>query len=112
MAALNLVSSEIHPAVGIRFAGIPEGGDLEKFASKRLTTKLAYLNDVEVKGKSFLVGDKFSVADSYLYIVLTWMRPAEFEPYPALKAYFDGIASLPVVVAARARAATNPKTSI
>ena len=39
---------------------------------EKLAKKLTYINDHMVKGKKFLVGDSFTVADSYLYIVLSW----------------------------------------
>ena len=111
IAALNLVSSEIHPAIGFRFFPVPAGGELEGFRENRIKTKLTYLNDHALKDKKYLVGDKFSIADSYLYIVLTWLKPGELDAYPAVKAYFEGIKALPFVVEAHAKMAGNPATT-
>ena len=36
----------------------------------------------------------------------------DLTPYPAVKAYFDGIAAHPAVVAAQARIAENPATTL
>lgn len=41
-------------------------------AIAKLNTKLKYVNENMVNGKKFLVGDSFTIADSYLYIVLSW----------------------------------------
>lgn len=111
ISALNLISSEIHPAIGFRFYPVPTGGELEAFREKRIQAKLTYLNDKELKGKSFLVGNSFTIADSYLYIVLSWLKPADFDAFPNVKAYFEGIKSLPVVMEAHAKMAFNPATT-
>jgi glutathione S-transferase len=106
-----LVSSEIHPAIGFRFYPVSSGGELEVFREKRIQAKLSYLNDKELKGKSYLVGNSFTVADSYLYIVLTWLKPGEIDAFPVVKSYFEGIKALPFVVEAHAKMATNPATT-
>ena len=36
----------------------------------------------------------------------------DLTPYPAVKAYFDGIAAHPAVAAAQARIAENPATTL
>ena len=50
------------------------------------------MNDFLVKDKKFVVGDAFTVADAYLYIVLTWEPYAKFDtaPFPNVQAYFEG----------------------
>jgi glutathione S-transferase len=71
------------------------------------------LNDkVFNDGKLYLVGDKFTIADSYLYIVLTWAAyvGVDTAPFPNVNAFSANIASLPFVQAAHARMGTNPTT--
>lgn len=85
--------------------------DGRKFFEARIVSKLAYL-EKQLTGKSYLVGEKFSVADSYLYIVLTWLKPEDLTPYPAVSKFFEGIKNLPGVVAAHARMATHPTKTI
>ena len=48
------------------------GPEVKAFILDKLSKKLAYLNDTLLKGKKFVVGDKWTIADSYLYICLTW----------------------------------------
>jgi glutathione S-transferase len=111
-AALNFVASEIHTSIGLRFRGFPPGSATYEYAEQLIAKKLTYLNEIELKDKKFLVGDKFSIADSYLYIVLSWLPPEDREKYPAIQAYFEGIKSLEGVIAAHARIATNPATAV
>jgi glutathione S-transferase len=73
---------------------------------------LKFLNDVELVNKKFMVGDSFTIVDSYLYIVLTWLGPTGLDAYPVVKAYFDGISSLEGVVAAHAKMATSPTSTV
>jgi glutathione S-transferase len=41
----------------------------------------------------------FTVADAYLYTILTWAKPMGIDigKWPALKAYFDRVAARPAV---------------
>ena len=58
----------------------------------KVATKLKYLNEVLLKDKKFVIGDSFTVADAYLYIVLSWEPYAKFDtaPFPVVQAYFEG----------------------
>ena len=110
-------ASELHPAVG-PFWG-PIAGEILADRTANLKVKLAYLNDsLLAGGKKFLVGDAFSIADSYTCIILSWMvepypgqakgLPAILDAYPVAKKYFEGIMALPNVKAAQARMAEKP----
>jgi len=83
------------------------------FSLSKVDAKLKYINDTLVKGKTFVVGDQFSVADAYLYIVLTWEPYAKFDtsPYPNVKAYFEGIKALPFIQAAHKAMGNSPATT-
>ena len=113
--ALNWVASELHAACGPLFApGLSP--EVSEFLVKRLADKCKKLNDLASLlggGKKFLVGDSFTVADSYCYIVLSWAGylGADLSAYPNVKAYFDNIAALPNVKAAHAAMATAPATT-
>ena len=87
--------------------------EVKAWLKSRAESKYARLNET-LAGKKFLVGDSFTVADSYTYIVLSWSGylGIELAAYPAVKAYFDGIAALPHVQAAHARMAGAPKTAV
>ena len=102
------------------FWGPLDGAVLED-RTANLKVKLAYLNDTLLAGgKKFLVGDKFTIADSYTCICLSWMTapypgqakglPAILDQYPVAKAYLEGVMALPNVKAAQARMAEKPST--
>ncbi|KAI9313999.1 glutathione-s-transferase [Zopfochytrium polystomum] len=106
---LNWLSSELHTCVGalINPTLAPE---IKQFFTARAGIKLKYLNDVELAGgKKFLVGDKFTVADSYCYIILSWAgnRGLDLSAYPAAQVYFNHIKGLDFVEAAHAAMAAE-----
>ena len=109
-AALNWTASELHAASGPLF-NPAISAEVKAFCLDRLKAKYTTLNDLLLKGgKKFLAGDKFTVADSYCYIVCSWSGylGLDLAAYPNVKAYFDGIAALPNVKAAHAAMAAEP----
>jgi glutathione S-transferase len=72
--------------------------------------KIEYVNDHLVNGKDFLVGDTFTIADSYLYITLSWVGwvGADISPYTNVTNYYEKIKALPQVIAAHELMATSP----
>ena len=111
MVALNYISSEVHSNFGPLFGNItPErkAAQLETLAKK-----FAYIEQHMLRGGAdqYLVGNKFSVADSYLYIVLGWGRYVGVELPAGLQKYWQNINQLSFVVAAHAQMATNPKST-
>jgi glutathione S-transferase len=106
---LSLIATEIHK--GIFGPLFTLKGDAKAAAIANSKAKMTYL-DNELKGKKYLVGDKFTVADSYLYIVLSWSKYLQFDlsPYPNLEKYVEGISGLDFVKAAgKAMADMAPK---
>lgn len=110
-AALNFVASELHAASGPLFG--PASDEVKAYNLGRLQKKYATLNDLLLKGgRKFLVGDSFTVADSYCYIVCSWTGYIGLDrtAYPNVEAYFQNIAGLDFVKAAHARMAEKPAT--
>ncbi len=99
---LSFVSSEVHGSVGQLF-GPTLSPEAKEYVIAKYKTKLEFLNR-ELAGKKFYVGDNFTVVDAYLYIVLTGTPHVglSLEPYPAIKAYFEGIQSLDFIKEAHA----------
>ena len=56
----------------------------------------------QLEGKQFLLGDTFSVADAYLFVVLSWAPyvGVDLSPWPGLAAYSARITGRPAVQAA------------
>ncbi|KAJ3202356.1 hypothetical protein HK099_001881 [Clydaea vesicula] len=106
---LSFLSSEVHSSVGSLFSA--PAGDIREYFVQKANTKLSYLEKVELPGKKFLVGDNFTVADSYLYIILSWLQflNIDLATYPVLKSYYENIASLDFVKEAHAKMAEIAK---
>lgn len=97
---LSFVGTELHTGVFIALLSktAPEGA--KAFARELLAERLAFL-DTHLKGREFLQG-RFSVADAYLFVMLTWARylAIDFTPYPNLAAYRDRLQTRPSVARA------------
>ena len=97
---LNFIGTELHKSFSPFFN--PASGDAWKDAAKaNLERRFAYVND-ELAGKSYLLGDDFSVADAYLFTVLGWAKytPLNLSALTHLTAYQARVAARPAVQAA------------
>jgi len=108
---LSYIATEVHPSIGGLFA--PNADAVKDFIRGKAAAKLTYLENNLIADKSFLLGDSFTIADSYLYIVLSWTKyvAIDLAPYPNVSAYFNRIGNLPNVKAAHERIATSPSTT-
>ncbi|NML13929.1 glutathione transferase GstA [Azohydromonas caseinilytica] len=70
MEWLNFITSELHKSFSVFFTpGMPE--DAKTLFRDKLRQKLQWV-DGQLAGKSFLLGEDFSVADAYLFTVARW----------------------------------------
>jgi glutathione S-transferase len=74
---LNFISSEMHKGVG-NFFNPALTEEWKKAVSDRLAVRFAWL-DEQLKGKQYLMGDQFSVADPYLFTILNWTFAKQFD---------------------------------
>src|ERR1700674_254239 len=97
---LNFITSELHKSFGPIFR--PTTPDAYKAISKENLGKRFDWIDKQLGGRSYLMGDKFTVADAYLFTVLHWSSRIEIDlaKWPNLKAYVDRVAARPKVQAA------------
>ncbi len=70
---LGFISTEIHKTFSPLFAAAKSGQPLPERNLELLKKRLAYVND-HLSHSAFLMGDHFSVADCYLYVVTTWTQ--------------------------------------
>ncbi len=94
---LNFVSSEIHKQFTPLFKeGTP--GEYKLIAKKNLLTAFE-LVDKHLAGREFLVGDRLSAADIYLYVVTNWCRFQDIDvaQWPNLKAFQTRLRARPQV---------------
>jgi len=97
---LGFIGSELHVGAFTALLNSKAPDGAKAFARERLVERLAHL-DAHLKCREFLQG-RFSVADAYLFVMLTWSRylAIDFSPYPALSAYRDRLQTRPSVAKA------------
>ena len=104
---LNFVATEIHAGSAPLFnKALPEEA-LACFRA-RLSRRFDVLQDV-LRGRDYLAGASFSIADAYLFTVLGWCRffSIDLGHWAALQAYVQRVGARPAVLASlRAEAAT------
>lgn len=99
---LSFISSELHKGFGpLLRPGGPE--DTKTSIREKLGQRLGYVAQ-HLASRQYLVGDHFTIADAYLYTILTWTRIAgiDLSAWPVLAAYRERIQQRPAVQAARA----------
>jgi glutathione S-transferase len=97
---LNFITSELHKGIGGLFnSAMPE--DFKEATKQKLAGRLAWI-DGELKGKQYLMGDQFTVADGYLFNVTNWagIVKLDLSPYANLNAFRERVAARPAVQAA------------
>jgi glutathione S-transferase len=100
MEWLSFVGSELHKVYAPLFR--PTTPDAFKELSKEnLGKRMAWL-DQQLAGKQFLMGDKFTVADAYLFTVLRWSSRVKLDlsSWKNVTAFMDRVAARPKVVEA------------
>ena len=94
---LTFISSEIHKTLGALFNPkiTPEWKDNQLALFGR---RCDFLSD-RLKGKSFLMGEQFTIADAYLFTTLGWSGylKIDLSPWPALKEYMGRVNARPAV---------------
>jgi glutathione S-transferase len=97
---LNFITSELHKSFGPIFR--PTTPDAYKTISKENLGKRFDWLDKQLASKQYLMGDKFTVADAYLFTVLRWTARIQIDlgKWPNLKAYVDRVEARPKVQAA------------
>jgi glutathione S-transferase len=100
---LSFVGTEIHKK-GLALIFAPDTPDAVKAYARGAIDKPFGVVAAHLAGRSFLVGETFTVADAYLFWALTLTRTAaiSLEPYPALLAYYKRLQARPAVQAALA----------
>jgi glutathione S-transferase len=97
---LNYITSELHKSVGSLFnSKMPK--EWQDQVKEGIAGRFDFLSK-QLEGKTFLTGDTFTVADGYLYTILTWTSHLgiDLAKWPVLKAYVERVAQRPAVQAA------------
>jgi glutathione S-transferase len=97
---LNYITSEMHKSVGSLFnAKMPE--EFKSVTKEAIAAKFDYLTK-QLQGRSFLMGETFTVADAYLAVVLGWTKLVgiDLAKWPVVQSYVGRITARPAVQAA------------
>ena len=92
---LTYINSEVHKNFGPLFQPVL-ADDAKAFFKDRVMGKFKYV-DGQLAGKDYLMGKQFTVADGYLFMMLTWAERMKFD-----------LAALPNLMAYKARVGARP----
>jgi glutathione S-transferase len=100
---LSFITSELHKGFSPLFR--PETPDVVKESARdKLAKRFKYVEH-KLGDKAYLMGDAFTVADGYLFTMLTWCGPYTgvlLDAFPKLVEYRDRVKARPAVAAALA----------
>ena len=99
LGMLSFISSDLHTIYSQLFNPSIEVS-LKELMKEKLQTKLRYIDsDILFDNRPYICGTTFSVADAYLFVVLSWSTHADIdiEAFKYITRYCDRIASLPFV---------------
>ena len=94
---LTFIGTELHKGFSPLFnPATPE--EFKKITTDKLLSRLKWV-DGELAGKSYLMGDQFTVADGYLFVVTNWAKPlkVDLSPFTNLLALRERVAARPAV---------------
>ena len=99
MEWLNFITSEVHKSFSPLFG--PNSDEIKALARERVTRRLQWV-DTQLEGKDYLMGKNFSVADAYLFTVVSWCAYVQIDtaPWPHLQAFMARMSQRPAVQAA------------
>ena len=97
---LNYIATEIHKSFGSLF-NKAASDEARNLARNLLEKRLGYV-ETALANKPCLMGDGYTVADAYLFVVLSWSSHVGFDldRFPSIKEYLVRIAARPAVQAA------------
>ena len=94
---LNFISSELHKSFSPLFnKDTPE--ETKTSTRNHLTKRLGHA-ETQLANQPYLMGDHFTVADAYLFVVLSWCKLVGFDlaAFPKAQEYMARIAARPAV---------------
>lgn len=99
---LNFLSSELHTSFGPFFSGGELDDARRKKADAGVQRRAAHIERSLADGRDFLMGDTFSVADAYAFVVLNWAGfvGVSLDAHPKTQGFVARIAARPASIKA------------
>ena len=94
---LTFIGTEIHKSYSPLFnAGMPEEG--KQIYRDRLANRYRWVNE-QLEGRDWLLGDQFTVADAYFFVVTRWAGPLKLDLVfaPNVRAHQERVKARPAV---------------
>jgi glutathione S-transferase len=91
---LTFINGEIHKTFTPLFHGV--SGDERKKTIETIGKKFAFV-EKNLADKPYMLGNTFTAADAYFFVMLTWAKKFHLTVSPALNQFFDRIAARPNV---------------
>jgi glutathione S-transferase len=95
---LSFVNSELHKSFSPLYSS-EAGEETKTYARNYLAKRLEYVAGALGDNK-YLMGEQFTIADAYLFTVLTWGARVGVDIGPKLKSYVDRVRARPHVLEA------------
>ena len=93
---LNFITTELHKSFGPMFSPVL-ADDAKAFFKDRVMGKFRYVES-QIAGRDYLMGSQFTVADGYLFTMLSWADRLKFD-----------LSEMPNLLAYKARVGARPK---
>jgi len=96
LETLNFIATEVHKSFSPLFRNPP--ADQREGMIKQIQNRFELLQQ-KLGDKPYLMGERFSVADAYAFVMLNWARNFQIDiaAYPKLDAYFKRVIARPGV---------------
>jgi glutathione S-transferase len=97
---LTYIGTEVHKSFSPLF-NQTAAEEVKNYARDLIGKRLGYL-EAQLATKPYLMGEGFTVADAYLFVVLNWSGrvSVDLTPFPSVREYMARIAARPAVQAA------------
>ena len=98
---LNFLGTELHKSYS-PWLFHPEVGEAGQSYARTLVARRYALVEKQLEGRTWLLGDMFTVADAYLFVMVNWAAAAgtPLDDFPRIRAWFDRMKGRPQVRAA------------
>lgn len=94
---LNFLSSELHKAFSPYFSGTELSDEEKNTVNRKIEQRINTLETRLADGRLHLLGEKFTVADAYAFVILNWSNFIGFslDAWPNIASYIDRVRTRP-----------------
>ena len=98
-AWLNFVAAELHKMYSPWLFHPEYGPAVQQIARDKIAGRLAIVENHLAENGPFLMGERFTVADAYLFTIVGWSSYAKVDlaDFPSLRAFMERVGSRPKV---------------